>query len=119
MSDQDKRRFTRVPFDAEVALRVGGDIWTTDLIDVSLKGLLVAAPAGFAGETGSRLDADILLNEEVSIRTECTLVHQTGERLGLHIDRIDMESIMHLRRLIELNLGDPALLERELTGLGE
>ena len=118
MSDQDKRRFTRVPFDAEVALRVAGDIWTTDLIDVSLKGMLVAAPAGLAVASGSALEADILLNEEVSIATECTLVHRTGERMGLRIDRIDMESIMHLRRLMELNLGDPDLLERELSGLG-
>ncbi|NQD96622.1 PilZ domain-containing protein, partial [Pseudomonas sp. CrR25] len=29
------------------------------------------------------------------------------------------DSISHLRRLVELNLGDEALLERELTALGE
>ena len=115
----NKRRFTRVPFDADVVLHHDGDAWTTDLVDVSLKGLLVVAPAGFALTAGTTLSVDLMLNEEVAINTECTLVHHTGTRVGLHIDRIDMESIMHLRRLLELNLGDPDLLERELSGLGE
>jgi len=30
---------------------------------------------------------------------------------------IDVDSMTHLRRLIELNLGDPTLLERELKAL--
>lgn len=115
----NKRRFTRVPFDAEVVLHHGDDTWTSDLVDVSLKGLLVVAPAGFALPAGATLEADLMLNEEVAINTHCTLVHNTGGRIGLHIERIDMESIMHLRRLLELNLGDPELLERELSGLGE
>jgi hypothetical protein len=38
--------------------------------------------------------------------------------VGLHCRHIDIESLAHLRRLIELNLGDPALLERELAALG-
>jgi hypothetical protein len=32
-------------------------------------------------------------------------------------ESIDLDSITHLRRLVELNAGDPALLERELTAL--
>jgi len=32
--------------------------------------------------------------------------------------RIDMDSITHLRRLIELNAGDPGLLQREPAQLG-
>jgi len=31
---------------------------------------------------------------------------------------IDLDSITHLRRLLELNLGDPQLVERELLQLG-
>lgn len=116
---EDKRRFTRVPFDAEVSLRHGDRAWMSDLVDISLKGALVVVPAGFDFPAGNALDMDVLLNEEIAIRTHATLVHRTGERLGLRIDRIDMESIMHLRRLLELNLGDPDLLERELAGLGD
>ena len=117
MADNNKRRFTRVPFDAEVVLHHGGMAWPTDLVDVSIKGLLAVAPEDFDVAIGESLGVDLVLNEEVSIDTQCTLVHRTADRLGLRIDRIDMESIMHLRRLLELNLGDPELLERELSGL--
>lgn len=117
MTDTDKRRFTRVPFDAEVILHQGARAWPSDLVDVSLKGLLVVAPENFDVVTGSAFDVDLILNEDISIEVYCTLVHRTGERLGLRIDRIGMESLMHLRRLLELNLGDPDLFERELNGL--
>lgn len=113
----DKRRFTRVPFDAEVILHHGAKAWPSDLVDLSIKGMLVVAPEGFDVAAGATLDVDLILNEEISIDTHCTLVHRTGERLGLRIDRIGMESLMHLRRLLELNLGDPELFERELSGL--
>ena len=37
--------------------------------------------------------------------------------LGVVCQLIDIDSATHLRRLVELNLGDPALLERELSAL--
>lgn len=117
MSGNDKRRFTRVAFDTEVIVHHGGRAWPSDLIDLSLRGLLVVRPDGFEIGVGSELDVDIVLNEEVSIDVHGTLMHRTGDRLGLRIDRIGMESLMHLRRLLELNLGDPELFERELSGL--
>jgi hypothetical protein len=46
------------------------------------------------------------------------IAHHENEELGLHCKDIDIDSITHLRRLIELNLGNPALLERELSALG-
>ncbi|MFZ5723765.1 MAG: PilZ domain-containing protein [Pseudomonadota bacterium] len=114
----DKRRYTRVPFDAEVHLEVNGVDHVTELIDVSLKGLLVVTPAegGMAG--GDPCRATLLLGDELAIEMECVVMHVTGTRAGLRIDRIDMESLAHLRRLLELNLGDPDLMDRELSGLG-
>ena len=32
---------------------------------------------------------------------------------------IELDSIVHLKRLVELNLGDESLLERELTELSQ
>lgn len=45
------------------------------------------------------------------------LAHVEGERSGVLCRSIDLESITHLRRLIEMNLGDAALVERELAAL--
>ena len=44
-------------------------------------------------------------------------VHHNNGYTGLRCDSIDLDSVTHLRRLIELQLGDPALLERDLAEL--
>jgi hypothetical protein len=49
---------------------------------------------------------------------DVTVAHCESEHVGFHCDHIDIDSITHLRRLVELNLGDPELLERELSALG-
>ena len=47
-----------------------------------------------------------------------TITHIEETHMGIRCDQIDMESISHLRRLAELNLGDAQLVERELEALG-
>ncbi|MNL44802.1 Cyclic diguanosine monophosphate-binding protein [compost metagenome] len=47
------------------------------------------------------------------------LTHQDNGQLGFECRHISLESIERLRRLIELNLGDQAELERELGALIE
>jgi hypothetical protein len=45
------------------------------------------------------------------------LAHVEAGHAGVLCRSIDLESITHLRRLIEVNLGDPAASERELKAL--
>jgi hypothetical protein len=40
-----------------------------------------------------------------------------GHRVGIHTLEIDLHSSEKLRRLVEVNLGDAALLERELAAM--
>jgi len=51
------------------------------------------------------------------IRMEGTLVHREPGRAGVRCDGIDLDGIAHLRRFVELNLGDDALLHREMGAL--
>ena len=46
-----------------------------------------------------------------------TVAHREGRRAGLACQSIDVDSVTHLRRLVELNAGDPDLLQRELSAL--
>lgn len=50
---------------------------------------------------------------------EVVLTRTQPQSLGFVCRHIDLDSISHLRRLVELNLGDEQLLERELAALGE
>ena len=45
------------------------------------------------------------------------VVHQEPEEIGLQCNAIDIDSVTHLRRLVELNLGDEAQLHKELSQL--
>ncbi|MCZ6552415.1 MAG: PilZ domain-containing protein, partial [SAR324 cluster bacterium] len=49
------------------------------------------------------------------ISMDCEIAYLTADRVGLRCVTIDLDSIAHLRRLIELNSGDPKQVERELS----
>jgi hypothetical protein len=45
------------------------------------------------------------------------VAHIEDDRVGVSCSHIDLDSAAHLRRLVELNLGDEAQLHRELQAL--
>ena len=112
------RHHSRISFDAHAYLRSDTTVWQTQLIDIALKGALIARPADWQGAKGDSYLLELLLDDEQTvIRMTVTVMHAQAQRIGLRCDHIDIDSVTHLRRLIELNLGDPELLERELAGL--
>lgn len=117
MSD-DRRRFTRVPFDAQTVLHQDGWHIPVELVDVSLRGLLVMQPTEWDPARGREpFGAVIDLSEGNQITMEVHLVHAEEGLLGFRCEHIDLDSISHLKRLVALNLGDASLLDRELAAL--
>jgi hypothetical protein len=121
MSDSttDRRRFKRIAFDARTELSQGEHRWPVQLIDLSLKGLLIQRPEPWLGDETQPFAAEIHLSDEVYVRMDVQLNHKDYGQLGFVCLHIGLESIEHLRRLIELNLGDVEELERELGALIE
>jgi len=115
---EQQRQFSRIPFDVSVTLQTEQQSWETDLIDISLHGALIKAPRTFEVDQEQLYQLAIHLEGGLDICMDVLIAHHENEGLGLHCKDIDVDSITHLRRLIELNLGNPALLERELSALG-
>ncbi|MFQ5469588.1 MAG: PilZ domain-containing protein [Gammaproteobacteria bacterium] len=116
----DKRRFSRVPFDTEAYIVDTNNRWHTELLDVSLKGALLKSPVGWNGIPGNSYSVELLLGgEEITINMDVSVAHIEDDCIGFRCDHIDLESIAHLKRLIELNLGDADLVNRELASLGQ
>jgi hypothetical protein len=115
----ERRRFKRIAFDARTELSQGEFIWPVKLIDLSLKGLLIERPEPWLGKAEKDFSVDIHLSDEVEIKMDVQLTHEDHGQLGFVCRHISLESIERLRRLIELNLGDPQELERELGALIE
>ncbi|HEX22470.1 MAG TPA: PilZ domain-containing protein [Chromatiales bacterium] len=116
----EQRRFSRISFDADVQLVDAKGSWRSQLIDLSLKGALIAAPRDWSGQPGEHFLLELALDssEEVVIRMEVSVSHLENDHIGFRCEHIDLDSISHLRRLVELNLGDAELLDRELSALG-
>lgn len=115
----EHRQFSRIPFDAEVTVGGGAPRCSAQLLDISLKGALVELPPGHGLAVGARTRLEIVLGAGEHIDMAVTVAHVDGARAGFRCDHIDLESITHLARLVELNTGDPELLQRELSSLGE
>jgi len=117
-ADRPQRRFTRIPFEVPVTLRCADYSWESELVDISLHGALIKAPASLHDPSERQYQLSIHLDGGNSICMDVVVAHQEDNELGLRCIDIDVDSITHLRRLIELNLGEPELLERELSALG-
>jgi hypothetical protein len=115
----ERRRFKRIAFDARTELSQGEYIWPVKLIDLSLKGLLIERPEPWLGDETQDFNVDIHLSDDTDIQMDVQLAHDDDGQLGFQCRHISLESIQRLRRLIELNLGDEAELERELGALME
>ena len=59
----------------------------------------------------------VLSDEVTEIRMEGHVAHVGQEQMGVVCDNLDVESASHLRRIVELNTGSEALLEREFEAL--
>jgi len=114
---KEKRHFKRFPMDGKAVLYCSGDRWDSRLIDISLKGALIVAPAEWEADSAVDCQLELKLDGEVVITMEGSVVHCENGHLGFYCHHISLESISHLRRLVELNLGEETLLERELGEL--
>jgi len=115
---QDRRHFTRILFSTTAHLSNMGKVWPTELIDLSLKGALVKKPEDWkCGEAKSVLLTFKLAQSDIELNMNTSLVHEKQDYLGLLCEQIDIDSATHLKRLIELNVGDDELLNRELDSL--
>ena len=115
---EEHRKFSRIPFDATIHLVSAEASWDCQLLDISLKGMLAKMPKAWHSKIGDHYIAEMLTeNDEAAIRMEVSVMHIEADHAGFRCEHIDLDSISHLRRLVELNLGDPDILERELTEL--
>ncbi|MEX2474612.1 PilZ domain-containing protein [Marinobacter sp.] len=114
----EKRRFHRIEFDAPCELHRQDSVWWTEVLDISLKGVLVKRPDEWDVPLNQPCEVIIHLDDnETAIVMAVELRHVESQRLGFKCQYIDLESVTHLKRLVELNLGDQALLEREFAHL--
>lgn len=111
----DKRHFRRIPFEAEMMVAVGDHSWSCQLLDLALKGVLLESSAVLPLAQGTVANLSLPLpGSTIVLDFEAELVHCEENRLGFKFLHENLETLTHLRTLLELNTGDPEGVRSEL-----
>ncbi|PKH06384.1 PilZ domain-containing protein [Moritella sp. Urea-trap-13] len=116
---KNKRQFQRVLFNHDASLTCNEHQWSTNVIDLSLRGLSCTKPKNVIFDINQLMTLSIKLSPEQVIIMEAELIHDEECVLGMRCTRIDINSISELRRLVQLNLADEALLHRDIEHLAQ
>lgn len=113
----ERRNFWRAVFHSPVRLTMDDGQTYASLVDISLKGALLETDDPWNGNPGAECQMVLELAPDTAITMWTRVMHADGRHIGLRCASIDLDSITHLRRLVELNSGDPAILDREFGSL--
>jgi PilZ domain len=112
----EKRLFQRIRFAVTTEVEINGIHHETKLVDISLKGALLEFPHEAVFDTGLPCHLIIHLDmSDVTLSFTGVIAHSNDNLTGIKFITIDIDSMIHLRSLLELNSGDPDLVRSELN----
>ena len=112
----EKRKFHRIPFQCQTQIKSGDRSYAADLLDISMKGALTLVRDTPDWAIGQTCFLDIkLVNSDIHLQFEGELAHQEETHYGFIFRSEDLDNFTHLRRLLELNLGDAEVVNNELS----
>jgi len=113
----ERRRYKRIPFECPITLEIpDGNTYKGQVVDISIHGLLAKVDKGEPALGPVSLSIE-LAEGEPSFRIEADgeIVRRDPDGyLGIYFMTTDLDSLSHLRRLLELNFGDPDQAKSEL-----
>lgn len=115
----EHRHTHRVGFDSIVEFETAECNYICELVDISLQGALIAACSGATPATDTPCKITIKLDDtgENKIIMSGRIARKIENRVGIHCESIDVDSMTHLRKLVEYNLGDVELVNRDFETL--
>ncbi len=116
----ERRRFSRIVYQAQAQLTQESVKVIALISDLSLHGLLLTSEQSDLLDAGKQVDVEFSLpGSDVTIQLVGNIVGLNNNVIRISIDHIDIESIGHLKRLVELNVGDDDLLHRDIEHLSD
>jgi hypothetical protein len=114
---ENRRRFSRIHFVTDASLQVVDAHYDAHVLNLSLKGILLYVPhlpqRTLAAEAMIQFRLE---GSDIVLQFRGKLAHREQDRVGYRFIEMNLDSMSHLRRLLEYNLGDPAQLKHEIYG---
>ncbi len=115
MQTREQRHHRRLPITIEAQIEIDGIRYPCTLCDLSLRGAMLRPQSPLPDARQQQAQLTLTLDERRAIRMPGRIAHQEPTLIGLDVKTMDLESLGHLRRLLELHWGSAMLLERELA----
>jgi len=116
-TENEKRQFHRIFYNAKATLATNSKTWDCEIIDLCLNGCLLHFATAWQQNLDDIFTLRLNLSEDTEISMDLKQAHAEGNNVGFKCEQIDIDSISQLRRMVELNLGDSEMLERDLSSL--
>jgi len=118
---QDRRRYSRVAFPTAAYLQPeAASRCEATLLDLSLRGALLAPATDPGLMVGASCRIGFALpGSTIELDFEAEVVRVDAGGVGVRFTAVDLETMTHLRALLEYNTGDPERVREELFGEGE
>lgn len=120
----ERRKYSRVNFQGHCSLVLDNvskqHDFDASLIDISFKGALVSIAATDLDLTNETLHLHLKLEgSDITLLLNGVVSHQHDHLLGINFTTIDIDSMTHLKRIIEFNIGSDEDMHREFAQLIE
>ncbi|ROV59563.1 PilZ domain-containing protein [Vibrio ponticus] len=116
----ERRRFSRIVYQAQADVMQNDTQVTASVKDLSLHGLLLDCPQSQQLDSSKTILIKFQLTDsDITIELEGRIISEVQGITRVIIEHIDIESISHIKRIIELNVGDDQLLHREIEQLSD
>ena len=115
---KEHRRFNRADFHTKGYFKIDEKKINFKIINISLNGILLEPELKEKIDLDTTVSLNIQLSSsDIEIETRAILQHKEDHHLGFRFLEIDVESMIHLRRLVELNSDSADQIAKELPFL--
>lgn len=116
MSEQERRNFSRIEYNAKVLIEQGEHKSVGSVIELSLNGVLIDSKSKL--DKNQPVDIQIIIDEfSPAIHLKAEIVHHQEQQYGLRTLEIDIDSMLQLRAIISMHNDDPDEIHRESDAL--
>ena len=115
MSDE-KRRFTRIPFNVGAEITANHALYRSDgIINLSVGGCLLPIKVDLEPGTGCQIKIMMVgASSELSVRTEGKIIRCNTGGVAVKFTGVDPDSLLHLQNIIRYNSPDFEAVELEI-----
>ncbi|MGO1298300.1 MAG: PilZ domain-containing protein [Vibrio sp.] len=113
--------FVRVTYTAPVKLLQGDTLsFHGSIHDISIHDLIITCQPPASLDTNKIVDVILILPDtDIEIDLSTKITELAENYIKLDVDHIDIESLVHYKRIVELNMGDDKKFHEDLEHLIE